>query len=1005
MKRNNNILKVFALIALQFFMINNVYAAGFFEPSSGDLSVTVLKNLFGGLMGGGSDPLQEAIKIFNSSILIVGGILVAYTIVMGTVGTAHDGEMMGKKFSSVWVPIRTALGTALVLPTINGAYCLMQAIVMWLVLQGVGLADAVWGAYMNNPALGANLKASIQSQDKILQFVEQTFFANVCVEANKQIIDKIKNDPESGILASSWASTYNYDRVAYTNADKKVWKFGNQNSNDVFLSKTGCGSIDVNKPPTITVNNSEGKLTNFENKMSNPALNPIYTAHDNAIKTVVNSTKTLAQKFVQDSLNSSSQNVDIDYAAIQNIAKAYEQTILQAGQAYIAQTEPFKHLQETANKEGWFMAGSWFIKLININAATSSSINNIPSATFNREILNRRGASEEVTKVYSMMESSLARVSPGERSMTSASKGEKQSEIEGAKSSTDLWDKIMVALAEKFTKINLLELKDDNRHPIIILQEMGNRLLNATLVTVGALGVLAAGGALVIGLGDSVIAAAIVILPILAPLITTLLGLSFFLSYFLPMMPFIIWMGALVGWLIMVVEAIIAAPLWAVMHLHPSGDDMTGKGGNGYMLVLGLLLRPTLMVFGFIAAVALLQVMGEFVNTVFFEVFLMSQNSQLGIFGILFGLMIYAGMMFQLIKTMLSVIHAVPDQLLRWIGGGGEQLGQYAGQMSQGTQAGYAAAAGMTAAGLGGAASKVIGAGQQLKSLQQQDVQNETLKQNNASQFDKSYGAGANQEKNETMGISNSTPGMLSGLNPGSWKSQKEDAKKEKAYATGIQQAQEAGGLEGVQEFQNRMQEAKENNFSNYGGSSINAANAIGKEVRDEYTNQKLENLGSEASNFVDKKDGSLADIKALAATNPTKADRMAESRADTARKLESLSNNPAIGATGLSSILSKLNNDPSLGSKDLGKALNKELGSISSANKEQAKLKEMMSTSGVGEDKEQSGAPSDISNSSSSSEGDTQMSFDFGDSGSTPPPPSDISNSSSEDDVGNKFG
>ena len=88
MKRNNNIIKIFALIALQFLIINNVYAAGFFTPNDGDLSITVLKKLFGGLMGGGSDPLQDAIKIFNSSILIIGGILVAYTIVMGTVGTA-----------------------------------------------------------------------------------------------------------------------------------------------------------------------------------------------------------------------------------------------------------------------------------------------------------------------------------------------------------------------------------------------------------------------------------------------------------------------------------------------------------------------------------------------------------------------------------------------------------------------------------------------------------------------------------------------------------------------------------------------------------------------------------------------------------------------------------------------------------------------------------------------------------------------------------------------------
>ena len=94
--------------------MGNAHAASLFQPVDTDITVNMLKQLFAGLIDGtGDDPLKEAIRVFNSAILIIGGILVTYTIVMGTVGTAHDGEMMGKKFSSVWVPIRTALGTAL----------------------------------------------------------------------------------------------------------------------------------------------------------------------------------------------------------------------------------------------------------------------------------------------------------------------------------------------------------------------------------------------------------------------------------------------------------------------------------------------------------------------------------------------------------------------------------------------------------------------------------------------------------------------------------------------------------------------------------------------------------------------------------------------------------------------------------------------------------------------------------------------------------------------------
>lgn len=88
-----------------------------------DVSVHKLLNpLFGELTGygGGSDPFVELLAQLNAGILVLAGILLFYTLVAGTLSTAHDGEMLGKRWSSMWVPLHTALGAAAIMPSIGG---------------------------------------------------------------------------------------------------------------------------------------------------------------------------------------------------------------------------------------------------------------------------------------------------------------------------------------------------------------------------------------------------------------------------------------------------------------------------------------------------------------------------------------------------------------------------------------------------------------------------------------------------------------------------------------------------------------------------------------------------------------------------------------------------------------------------------------------------------------------------------------------------------------------
>ncbi len=123
-----------------------------FAPPASDYSMVYLEDLFGvvdGVLNGTGSQIMGAIfNVFNSAVLALGGIVIMYTLIVGTMNTAHEGKMLGQKWSSIWIPVRATIGLALLIPKTTG-YCLMQIFVMWIVVQGVGAADKVWNAALN----------------------------------------------------------------------------------------------------------------------------------------------------------------------------------------------------------------------------------------------------------------------------------------------------------------------------------------------------------------------------------------------------------------------------------------------------------------------------------------------------------------------------------------------------------------------------------------------------------------------------------------------------------------------------------------------------------------------------------------------------------------------------------------------------------------------------------------------------------------------------------------
>jgi defect-in-organelle-trafficking protein DotA len=121
-------------------------------PPNSDLSLIYLSNMFGVvdgvLFGTGSQLLGTLFGVFNGTILILGGIIIVYTFFIGTLKTAHEGEILGKEWSSVWIPLRVVAGITLLIPKASG-YSFIQIFMMWIIVQGIGVADSVWNAALD----------------------------------------------------------------------------------------------------------------------------------------------------------------------------------------------------------------------------------------------------------------------------------------------------------------------------------------------------------------------------------------------------------------------------------------------------------------------------------------------------------------------------------------------------------------------------------------------------------------------------------------------------------------------------------------------------------------------------------------------------------------------------------------------------------------------------------------------------------------------------------------
>ncbi len=225
-----------------------------------------------------------------------------------------------------------------------------------------------------------------------------------------------------------------------------------------------------------------------------------------------------------------------------------------------------------------------------------------------------------------------------------------------------------------------LDLEDiefvDSGNPILDLVSLGHSLTIKGIGAILVLGGVATGSNLLnsiplIGGGLDAFEAA---WQVTDSFISTILGLMILaglvLAYLVPVLPFVRFLFGLLAWLVAVIAAVFAMPVWLAGHTVRGEGFVTPATRQGWLFLPGLVLRPVLMLFGLVIGYLLFVTIMNTFNGVFRGlVFDAGASDGIGVVGWLAMLAIYLMAVYGLMNACFKLIDHLPSIAMDWIGG------------------------------------------------------------------------------------------------------------------------------------------------------------------------------------------------------------------------------------------------------------------------------------------------------------------------------------------------
>lgn len=373
---------------------------------------------------------------------------------------------------------------------------------------------------------------------------------------------------------------------------------------------------------------------------------------------------------------------------------------------YLAELAGSSGIKQEILDRGWGGAGMWYNHVAELNGAYVVATQAIP------EIRRFPKTMEEIRKLKRAIDEAVTPNEQFDPVFTSNPDLEKK-KIDEEQADTlhkafSFWDPDNAAeklsgnifedtIAFMFGLDALFKIEDENAqlHPLAQLSLIGKGMVESTIRNVlVSSGIGLSSGLIGLFTGDLGKVSADALGGLLFS--TAFIGLTagLVLYYVLPFLPFLYFFFALANWVKGIFEAMVGAPLWALAHIRIDGEGLPGDAAsNGYLLILDILLRPIIIVFGLIASILVFGAQVKILNIIWDLVVQNStgydqHQSSVNIVGDLemkrdiidqfFFTVIYTIIVYMLANASFKLIDMIPKDLMRWMGSGVTSFGDMA---------------------------------------------------------------------------------------------------------------------------------------------------------------------------------------------------------------------------------------------------------------------------------------------------------------------------------------
>jgi conjugal transfer/type IV secretion protein DotA/TraY len=673
-----------------------------FTPVSDDLSVFYLCQLFGTDMltstycsdsTTASQVIGQVFSTFNSGVMMLAVIIVTYTVVTGVLNTASEGNVMGQKTSSMWTPVRAAMGIGFLIPTSTG-FCFLQKLLVYIIISGIGVADAVWS--QASATLDTSMTTISSSTDSL---------------TNDTAIKTALKPVFNGLYCMQATNYFNYG--AYKSAPAVAV------DDDTYTLDFGgdCGDMEWAVSEDATNTTSPETI---------PAA--LYDFINDHITTINSLVTGYLDNIQADGFSDAEMSTGAS-STVDSLVSSYTTTMTNAvsvvSSDYITDQATTDADSDDVTKYGWVMVGSYYNTLLSsgtdsnfsVNAPTlaESPLTSISGyAPFNNDPV----GTESAAAFGDMIGDSYDSLSDSSSDATSCDTLPSLPSASGTFSAltNSLFGSIRSAVNDGICTDDGSSI-DFSKNWLMFYNGIGSDMIDYTVIAYWVLFALTGVLAAVAGISNSVSPAGVVfqsLLNVSLPVIFLIMGFFMatgaFLAVYLPIVPWMYFFFATMGWAFGVVETFAAAPIVSVALMHPEGGhDLWGKASPAIMLITNLFLRPSLLVMGFVVAAYLLNVLYALFNATFWSAAVPLAS---GMFSFICVLIVYVSVVLTVANKCFTLIYQLPDKVMQWCEGGGgavlgaamtEGISETQGKIDKGQSMAAGAASGAASAGQSGA--------------------------------------------------------------------------------------------------------------------------------------------------------------------------------------------------------------------------------------------------------------------------------------------------------------